>query len=455
MDLRVFGTLTGTPSGATLYIDMPVFNGAAIVVDSAKIPGAASNYVYVSSGFLRDAGTASYTPIMAVYDSATRFGFNYGTALNAVNPTSPFTFANTDYFNISIQGIPVVGWDAVPNQLVSPTESFSSDTALLTYASSAAYTLSTLANAPVGTFITFTYASGTNTRTQTTTAPTQTTSSMNTNGVRIFTRAFNSTSTAASPAAIAIQIGKGLKGRSLDIYKSTGKAIPGDFDLVQNTTELYGITHKSYDEVTGILYLDAGVSVNAVDTSRLLRFTDNNTQTDGYIVINASKSPALTGVPLLQPRIATLSDVKANGTSAPNSTAGTFVARELNTLSDPTGIVTSLASNQFTLTSGEYYIEASAPGQGNGPSTMGGSKLRLRNVTDSVTALVGSSERSTTVSGVGITVKNEVKGTLTIPSTKTFELQHFSSSTATGGFGFAVSSGESEVYAVVKITKIK
>jgi hypothetical protein len=450
MDLRVYGVLTGTPASGQLNIDMPVFNGAATVVDAAKIPGAASNYVYVSSGYLRDAGTQNYTPVMAVYNTATNFSFTYGTALNGTNPTSPFTFTSGDFFNISIQGIPVVGWDAVPNQLVSPTESFSTDTALLTYAGSATYTLSTLANAPVGTFITFTYATSTNTRTQTTTAPTQTTSSMNTNGFFVTPRAFNAASTAALPSVFCMQIGKGMKGVSTGLYKSTNKATAGSLDLIYNGGGTQYGALVSYDETSGILTVDSGLNSNAAGSAWNYYFNDATTQANGYVVINASKSPALTGVPLLQPRFATIQDVKSAGTAAGAATSGAWTTHTLNTLVDSTGIVSSLSSNQFVLQPGTYNIFGDAQF-----FRVNECKLRIRNITDSTTSLVGESGYADAgASGGGITIP--VFGEITISATKTFELQWRVGTTKTiNGLGSASNFGENEVYATVQIQKIK
>jgi hypothetical protein len=457
MDLRVFGTLTGTPSSGQLYIDMPVFNGAAIVVDSAKIPGAASNYVYVSSGYLRDAGTQNYTPVMAVYDNTTRFSFAYGTALNGTNPTSPFTFASGDFFNISIQGIPVVGWDAVPNQLVSPTESFSTDTALLTYAGSAAYTLSTLANAPVGTFITFSKGTS-NVLTQTTTAPTQTTSDMNINGILTMLGVTGTAVAAATPGAFAIQIGKGLKGVSANVYRLSGKTTAGSvFGSNSEGVGASGIPF-TYNERTGVLFLTTCSSSFGTVTSWGISFEDNTSAGNGtqvYVTFNASKSPALTGVPLLQPRIATISDVKASATDGGTATAGSYQTRTLNTLSDPTGIVTSLASNQFVLSKGEYYIEFAAPAY-----WCESHKAKLRNVTDSTDAIVGQSMYIRTAGGgdnsAQVTTQSIGRGTITISSPKTFEIQHRVAFTvATIGYGINCSFGDSEIYTQVQITKIK
>jgi hypothetical protein len=207
---------------------------------------------------------------------------------------------------------------ATSNQILTIPETFSTDTASLTYAGSGTYTLSTLANAPVGTYITFTYAANTNTRTQTTTRPTQTDADMNANGILIYTRAYNASSSAAQPAAVAIQIGKGMKGKSLDLYKSVGKVTAGSLDFVaENATSSYGAFYKDYNEITGILIVDAGVVVPTTNTTRSFQFIDITVQTSGYLVINASKNPALTGIGLN--RVAARA-VQSSGQSIASST---------------------------------------------------------------------------------------------------------------------------------------
>lgn len=166
---------------------------------------------------------------------------------------------------------------------------FSTDSNSLTYAGSSSYTLSTLTNAPVGTFITNTYAASTNTRTQTNAAaPTQTTSDMNTNGILLYTRAYNAASTSGSPASIAIQIGKNLKVVSLGLYKSSGKSNSGETDFViYNSTTQSGLYFKSYSETTGVLVLDAGMVGVSTNTANTLNYSDTTQQTSGYLVINA------------------------------------------------------------------------------------------------------------------------------------------------------------------------
>jgi hypothetical protein len=156
-------------------------------------------------------------------------------------------------------------------------------------------------------------------------------------------------------------------------------------------------------------------------------------------------------VPALIPRIATLSDVKASGTAGGTATAGSYQTRTLNTIDDPTGIVTSLSSNQFTLAAGEYYIEASAPAY-----YCSRHKIKLRNITDSSDALIGGVALTENTTAAGSTSDSIIRGRITLTSPKTFEIQHRVQTTrASNGFGDNTSFGDSEVYSVCKITKVK
>lgn len=392
-------------------------------------------------------------------DRATSYTTGTSTSFVASSDTVTFNFSEeSGVWTLSAtQTFAVLVENGYEESIITASESFSTDTAQLTYAGSGTYTLATLADAPVGTFITFTYAANTNTRTQTTVAPTQTTADMNVNGIQLFTRAFNAASTAASPACIAIQIGKGLKGRTLDIYSATGKTTPGSLDFyIASTASQAGAIFKDYNELTGVLIVDVGTTYFSTATTSYLAYSDNTFTNNGYLVINASKSPALVGVPQLQQRIAIISDVKASGTAGGTATAGSYQTRTLNTLSDPTGIVTSLASNQFTLPAGEYYIEASAPVLATGSTSPGHHKVRLQNISDASTAILGMSQRNFNSGiAIGVTNTSTLSGNVVVSSAKTFELQHRVETTATSGFGSATSFGDSEVYSIVKITKVR
>lgn len=147
------------------------------------------------------------------------------------------------------------------------------------------------------------------------------------------------------------------------------------------------------------------------------------------------------------PKVATLKDVKTSGTQGGTFTSGSYQTRTLNTEDDPFNIV-SLTSNQFTLQAGTYFIEANAVS-----GVVDGNKTKIRNITDSTDAIIGSNQYQT--SSAGVATNSFVYGFISISSAKTFELQHRCQTTkATDGFGAALSFGDSEVYATVKITKI-
>lgn len=334
--------------------------------------------------------------------------------------------------------------EANSENIVTPVESFSTDTAQLTFSST--YTLDTLKDAPVGTYITYTYAASSNTRTQSTTAPTQTAADMNINGIRIFNRAFSAASSAGDPAIVAIQIGKGHKGIEQLGFNGVGKTTSANLDWNENGNTKYGMPFRVYNETTGVLLLDAGYTPNGGNAAGVFLDQSGNAISSAYVVVNASKSPALAGVPQLLPRIATINEQQPSGTAGGTVTATTWETRRLNTLSDPTGIVTSLAANAFTLPAGQYYIDAQCPVMKTGMS-----KIRLRNTTDGTTAIVGNSHHSRT------TEENSVvpmlMGHVTISSPKTFEVQQYSA--GAGNYVYASSSGEVEVYSQVKIQKVK
>lgn len=335
------------------------------------------------------------------------------------------------------------------NATASPTQQVSSDTMPLVHKP----TPINPDTDPIGTFNTWTYASGGNVATIAGTAPTQTTSSMNINGIQVFSRAGNATSTAASPARVDVFIGKGLSDAKLRLFKSTSKATLGSLDYTQADGKLdaFGLIVKDYNPTTGILQIDAGMVLYPTsNTTHTLQFSDATSQTNGYVDFNASKAPVLTTVPNLQMRVAYLSDVKASGTAGGSASATTTHTRTLNTLVDNTGIVTSLVSNQFVLPAGTYQIEASAPSLQADQH-----RARIRNITDGTTALLGTNEYSYAAGNVTQS-SSRVSGEITITSSKTFELQHYTKTArATDGLGTPVTNGDTEMYSTVKITKIK
>ena len=145
-------------------------------------------------------------------------------------------------------------------------------------------------------------------------------------------------------------------------------------------------------------------------------------------------------------KVAFLRDVKSSGTDGGTFTSGAWQTRDLNTIEGDSEIV-SLSANQFTLQAGKYVIEASAPAW-----SVNYHKSKIRNITGSSDAILGSSMYTNS----GATNCSTIYGTLIVNSPTVFELQHRCSVTgANTGLGVPATFGVDEVFAQVKITKLK
>ena len=138
-------------------------------------------------------------------------------------------------------------------------------------------------------------------------------------------------------------------------------------------------------------------------------------------------------------------DEKASDVGGGTFTAGAWRTRTLNTVVTNEITGASLSSNQITLPSGTYYIDASAPAYVSSRH-----KVVLYNITDSAFDMIGTSEFNT--NGSAVVTRSFVKGRFTISAQKTFELQHHCETTD-GGNGLGVKSifGQVCVYAEVQI----
>lgn len=139
-------------------------------------------------------------------------------------------------------------------------------------------------------------------------------------------------------------------------------------------------------------------------------------------------------------------DRKNNNTAGGSATASTWTRRDINTVVTNQIESASLGSNQLTLPAGSYYVEASAPA-----FNVGGHTIRLQNITDSSTAILGLSHRAVSSTGGS----SYLAGHITIAAQKTFEIQHYTQqSQSTNGFGYPIGNGQQEVYTQVNIWKI-
>lgn len=144
--------------------------------------------------------------------------------------------------------------------------------------------------------------------------------------------------------------------------------------------------------------------------------------------------------------VVTLKGVKSQGINGGTFTAGSWVTRELNTIDGDTSFI-AITSNQFTLESGVYQLEWSAPAY-----RVGVHKTRIYNVTDASEIEYGSSENINSTEEVA--TRSMGSAIIELTGSKTLRLEHrCSTPRAVNGLGTASSFG-SEVHAQVKITKL-
>jgi hypothetical protein len=174
------------------------------------------------------------------------------------------------------------------------------------------------------------------------------------------------------------------------------------------------------------------------------------------------------GTKVFQSQLYHVRDQVSSGTSgASNLTINTWNTRRLNTeVTDE--ITASIASNQISLVAGTYrvlgHVMSNVEIQSSiGADTVVKNKLRLRNITDGVTLILGLSYQAahnSFGSGVDITVNpltTVIKGTFTLSGSKVLELQEwfgFTGNVASLTPGKPASSGEDEVYADLMIWKL-
>lgn len=138
-------------------------------------------------------------------------------------------------------------------------------------------------------------------------------------------------------------------------------------------------------------------------------------------------------------------DIKAAGTDGGTLTAG-WNTRDLNTFQANTseGEISG-SSSTITLEEGQYLVRVSAPA-----SMVGLHQLRIYDITNSVAAILGSSEWSGAVN-----TRATLEGILIVSATTEYRIEHYVQNTVadTGG-GVASDSGELELYTIVTILKL-
>ena len=148
--------------------------------------------------------------------------------------------------------------------------------------------------------------------------------------------------------------------------------------------------------------------------------------------------------------IAIFNETQANGTAGGATVANAWTKRTLNTTNVNNITGASIATSVITLPAGTFKVNASAPFY-SGVGALDGSKLRLQNTTAATTAIIG---QSSYIGNSPTQVAPTLNGVFTLATSSTLELQYYVKSVQSNGLGLNSSTGVSEVYANIEITRI-
>jgi hypothetical protein len=166
------------------------------------------------------------------------------------------------------------------------------------------------------------------------------------------------------------------------------------------------------------------------------------TQASNELVLGAAGTWLGKGAP-----DALLVDRQAGATAGGTFTSGAYQTRVLQTVKRNVNSCAALASNEFTLLAGTYYVEWEAPAYG-----VDGHNTRLYNVTDAVSIESGSPGFS--ANGNPTQSWSFGQEIITLAGTKSLRIEHQCATTqATTGFGRASAFG-TETYTKVKIWRV-
>jgi hypothetical protein len=180
----------------------------------------------------------------------------------------------------------------------------------------------------------------------------------------------------------------------------------------------------------GVIIWDEG---SPIGTGSVLNFTGNGISAlmSGTIV-NISVSAVGSDYILVR-------DEKPNGTDGGTNAANAWTAREINTEVTDTGGYCSLSSGTVILEAGTYIADIVSPFYGTNAVT-----LRLRNITDNATTLLG-------ISSYALMTHARLVGKFTIAAQKVFEIQYIAEF-AQSDYGLGTSVGlRASNYADVEI----
>jgi hypothetical protein len=236
-------------------------------------------------------------------------------------------------------------------------------------------------------------------------------------------------------------------------FEVFGQAVDTDFvDLLGGTTGQV-LAKASNADLDFVWSADAAGMTNPMTTTGDIIYGSSGS-TPGRIGIGSTGNvlTVAAGIPSWSApssgaSYAIFRDFKSGNASGGTFTSGAWRTRDLQTtvVNNITGC--SLASNQITLASGTYYINATAPGR-----SVDNHQTRLYNTTDG--AELGFGTDAYVQATVNASGNSPLQTYFTISAQKVIELQHRCVTTrADDGFGQNNGFG-TETYAVITIVKV-
>ena len=143
-------------------------------------------------------------------------------------------------------------------------------------------------------------------------------------------------------------------------------------------------------------------------------------------------------------------DIKSNSTAGDTYTLSTWSTITLNTETTDTGAIGSLSGSTIVLPAGSYELSALAAVNNTNNGTLQG-RLRLRNTSISTVVIQGPQNGIAATGNINVLLG--LYGQFTITQQQVMDIQVYPKNTAAAAGAVALSSGESEVYATVKIRR--
>ncbi len=422
--INVTGSITGTGTATTLTVTIP--NGLSI--DTSKFDSAGGQNV--GKVTLTDAGTATYAGAVIWNGTATSLNIRYyndnSTLETPTNTTTtvPFTWNNTtdriDY-NYSV---PIEGWTSELTNVVTSSDNVAT----------AEYEGNANASIVSGTTTIVNYDTKVRDNDSLVTTGASWSLEIPKSGeyeIHAYNQLGSSSAWTQGNSAELVLFKNGVEYKKLNTWENNFTVLT---TIQVNLTGSYKGFFNKGDLLDIRVFQNTGSSIGLLSGASSSWFSCSRTD----------KKP-ITG---LGNETCYLKHKESSGVNGGTFNLGSYVTRTLN-LQEGSTTFCSLSANQFTLQAGKYSIHAEGQTQ-----NVSKNKMKIFNVSDSTDAIIGISSDGGSISSEPMSAT--LDGEINITSSKTFELRHRSSASQSGeGFGRASGFGDDEIYAVVKIVKLK